>query len=91
MRKSSIPYFHAAIISFLVLFYALVFIFTANHMELNSMLANGTLQSRFWNGWSSFIEAGNMKYFGYIMIALMAIILLTMVIKKEKSLRRIPA
>ena len=48
------------------------------------MLANGTLQSPFWNSWSSFIEAGNMKYLGYTMIALTVIILFTMLIKKQK-------
>lgn len=84
MSKSTVPYFHAAIISFITLFYASIFIFTSNHMEFNNMLANGTLQPPFWNGWSSFIEAGNMKYIGYIMIVLTAIILVTMVIKKQK-------
>ncbi len=48
------------------------------------MLANGTLQSPFWNSWSNFIEAGNMKYLGYTMIALTLIFLFTMLMKKQK-------
>lgn len=84
MTRSSSPYIHAAFISIISLFYAAIFIFTSNHSELNSMLANGTLQSTIWNGWSTFIKAGNMRFFGYLILLLTIAILLTMFIKKQR-------
>lgn len=53
-------------------------------MELDGMLANGTLQSIFWNSWSEFIKAGHMKYIGYVIIALTIIILFLIIFKGTK-------
>lgn len=85
MTRSNSPYLHAALISFIALFYAAIFIFTSGHMELTSMLATGTLPSDFWNNWSAFIAAGHMKFFGYALLVLAAISLLTMLVKKHKA------
>lgn len=84
MSLTKSPYIHAIFISVFTLFYATLFIFTANHMELNSMLSNETLSSSFWNGWSNFIEAGNMKYIAYLMGFLTVCIIATMMLKKCK-------
>lgn len=72
-------------ITLFTLFYTALFYFTSNHMELNSMLANGTLQSHFWNGWSDFIAAGNMKFVGYLLAILTLTIIVTMVFKGRKQ------
>ena len=78
------PYVHALFVGGFTLFYAGLFYFTANHMELNSMLANGTLNSSFWNGLTQFIGAGNMKYVSYIMLLLLAVFLAVTLFKQQK-------
>ena len=66
--------------------YSFLFIFTSNHIEFLRLLSNSdTLQSDFWNGWSDFIKAGNMRYIGYAIIILTLVILLIMFIRPTKK------
>lgn len=66
--------------------YSFLFIFTSNHIEFLQLLSKSkTLQSDFWNGWSDFIRAGNMKYIGYVIIILTLIIFLVILFKKTKK------
>ena len=83
MTKAQLPILHGLIITIVSGFYAVLFIFTANQMELNSMLANSTLSSRFWNGWSDFIRNGHMQYVGYTIALLTLVSIITMLIKKH--------
>ena len=62
---------NAAFIVVMSAVYSFLFIFTSNHIEFLRLLSHAdTLQSAFWNWWSDFIRAGNMRYIGYIMIIL---------------------
>mgnify|MGYP000498300104 CR=1 FL=1 len=64
---------------------AFLFIFTSTHIEFNRLLTHGeTLQSDFWNSWSSFIINGNMKYIGYVFLFTALIIILLTLFKKRK-------
>ncbi|MDU5108326.1 hypothetical protein [Clostridium sp.] len=66
--------------------YSFLFIFTSEHIEFLRLTSKSkTLQSNFWNGWSDFIRAGNMKYLGYIIIGLTLVILLLMIFKRMKK------
>lgn len=66
--------------------YSFLFIFTSNHIEFLRLLSKSkTLQSNFWNGWSDFIRAGNMKYLGYIILGLTLVILVLMLFKRTKK------
>jgi hypothetical protein len=56
------------------------------HIEFLRLLSHAdTLQSAFWNWWSDFIRAGNMRYIGYIMIILTLAIMVFMFIKPKKK------
>ncbi len=73
-------------ISLLSFFYAFIFIFTAGHMELVSMLSNAkTLNSSFWNGWSDYITEGKMRFIGYIIIVLTIAIIGFIIVKRKKK------
>ena len=85
MRLLRSPVLKATFIYVMSAFYSIIFIFTANHMELNGMLADGTLQSGFWNGWSDFIKAGYMVYIGYTIIGLTIIIFFLMLYKRTQK------
>jgi membrane glycosyltransferase len=77
---------NAIFIGFMSAIYSFIFIFTSNHIEFLRLLSKGkTLQSDFWNGWSDFIRAGNMRYIGYAIIILTLIILLLMLFKRTKK------
>ena len=66
--------------------YSILFIFTSDHIEFLRLGSKSkTLQSDFWNWWSDFIWAGNMRYVGYVIISLTLIILLLMFFKRTKS------
>ena len=66
--------------------YSFIFIFTSDHIEFSGLLTHTqTLNSPFWNEWSDFIKAGNMKFIGYFIIGLTVIILLFMAIKRTKN------
>ena len=57
------PPVHAAIVSAVSLFYAFVFIVISGHIEFERILSRaGTVNGAFWNGWSAFLKAGNMRY-----------------------------
>ncbi len=78
------PKINAAIILIITAFYSLVFIFTSGHIEFESMLNHAdTLSSDFWNTWSDFLMRGNMKYIGYVYIALAAAIVILSLIRKR--------
>jgi hypothetical protein len=63
--------------------YSFIFIFTSNHIEFLGLLSNNeTLNSSFWNGWSYFIKAGNMKFIGYLIISLTIVILIVIIFKR---------
>ena len=64
--------------------YAIIFILTSNHLEFERMLNHGqTLNSVFWNGWSAFLRQGNLKYVGYIYIAIIIFIIILSVLRKK--------
>jgi len=66
--------------------YSFLFIFISNHIEFLSLLSQSkTLNSKFWNGWSNFIRAGNMKYIGYLIISLTIIIFLLIFLGDRKK------
>jgi len=66
--------------------YSFIFIFTAGHMEFISILSHSrTLDSGFWNGWSDFLKTGNMKFIGYIIIGLSAVIIVFILLKRTKE------
>jgi heme exporter protein D len=73
-------------ISIMSAIYSFIFIFTAGHMEFNSMLSHGrTLNSDFWNGWSDFLKTGNMKFIGYLIIGLTVVIIIFILVKRTKQ------
>ena len=79
------PKINALLISVISAFYALLFIFTSNHVEfIRLFLHSKTLNSDFWNTWSTFIQNGNMKYIGYVIIALTIAIIFLTVFRKQK-------
>ena len=85
MRIFRKPQANAAIVFVVSAFYALVFILISGHIEFDRMLNHAdTLNTAFWNGWSSFLKQGNMKYIGYAYIALaLAIVVISFVRKKD--------
>ena len=69
MKLMKNPYINAAVIAFVSIFYAAVFIITSGHIEFQRILDHGqTLNSTFWNCWSAFLMNGNLKYVGYAYI-----------------------
>jgi heme exporter protein D len=80
------PAVNILFISFMSAIYSFIFIFTAGHMEFNSMLSHGrTLNSDFWNGWSDFLKIGNMKFIGYLIIGLTVVIVAFILVKRTKQ------
>ncbi|MBT2642805.1 hypothetical protein J7I80_11250 [Bacillus sp. ISL-41] len=80
------PVINILFISFMSAIYSFIFIFTAGHMEFISILSHGkTLDSGFWNGWSDFLKAGNMKFVGYLIIGLTALIIVFIFLKRTKE------
>ena len=79
------PLVNAAVISVVSGFYSLVFILISGHIEFERILNHAvTLNSTFWNGWSSFLQQGNIKYIGYAYIVLtLAIVILSLFRKRE--------
>ena len=80
------PFINIIFIIFMSSVYSFIFIFTSDHIEFLGLHSHGqTLNSPFWNEWSDFIKAGNMKFIGYFIISLTVIILLFMAIKRTKN------
>lgn len=80
------PFTNIIFIIFMSAVYSFIFIFTSDHIEFLGLLSHTqTLNSPFWNEWSNFIKAGNMKFIGYFIISLTVIILLFMAIKRTKN------
>lgn len=80
------PVINILFISFMSAIYSFIFIFTSGHMEFVSILSHGrTLNSGFWNGWSDFLRTGNMKFIGYLIIGLTAVILVFILVKRMKK------
>lgn len=80
------PFINIIFIIFMSSVYSFIFIFTSDHIEFLGLLSHAqTLNSPFWNEWSDFINAGNMKFIGYFIISLTVIILLFMAIKRTKN------
>lgn len=80
------PVINILFISFMSAIYSFIFIFTAGHMEFISILSHSrTLDSGFWNGWSNFLKTGNMKFIGYIIIGLSAVIIVFILLKRTKE------
>lgn len=78
------PYINAIVVSAISLIYAIIFILTSNHLEFERMLNHGqALNSVFWNGWSAFLRQGNLKYVGYIYIAIIIFIIILSVLRKK--------
>ena len=69
MKLMKNPYINAAVIAFVSIFYAAVFIITSGHSEFQRILDHGqTLNSTVWNCGSAFLMNGNLKYVGYAYI-----------------------
>lgn len=84
MKLMKNPYINAAVITIISIFYAAVFIVTSGHIEFQRILDhNQTLNSTFWNGWSAFLQQGNLKYLGYAYIIIAACILVFSFIRKK--------
>ncbi|MCM3576342.1 hypothetical protein M3172_24555 [Mesobacillus subterraneus] len=80
------PVINILFISFMSAIYSFIFIFTAGHMEFISILSHSrTLDSGFWNGWSEFLKTGNMKFIGYLIIGLSAVIIVFILVKRTKE------
>lgn len=80
------PIINIFFIGFMSAIYSFIFIFTADHMEFESLLShNETLNSSFWNGWSDFVKTGYMKYIEYLIISLTIAIVVFIVIKRRKK------
>ena len=80
------PFTNIIFIIFMSVVYSFIFIFTSDHIEFLGLLSHTqTLNSPFWNEWSDFIKAGNMKFIGYFIIGLTVIILLCMTIKRTTN------
>lgn len=85
MKTLKNPKINALLISVVSTFYAFLFIFTSNHVEFTRMLSHSkTLNSAFWNGWSAFVQNGNMKYIGFVIIALTVAIIFLSVFRQQK-------
>ena len=72
-------------ISFISTIYSFIFIFTSDHIEFLRIFSKTTLASDFWNGWSNFIRAGNLKYIGYLIIVLTVLIVLSVIFNPKKK------
>jgi len=72
-------------ISFMSAIYSFIFIFTSDHIEFLRILSKTKLASDFWNGWSNFIRAGNLKYIGYLIIGLTVLIVLSVIFNPQKK------
>lgn len=84
MRIIKNPYINAAVTSVISLAYAAVFILTSGHIEFERILNHSqTLNSPFWNNWSMFLLQGNLKYIGYIYIAVAITIIILSIIRKK--------
>lgn len=84
MKLMKNPYINAAVIAIISIFYAAVFIITSGHIEFHSILNhNQTLNSTFWNGWSVFLQQGNLKYVGYAYIVVSVCILVLSFVRKK--------
>ena len=82
VKHSSFNLTFLVVMSFL---YSFLFISTSNHLEFTRLLSkNTTLNSPFWNSWTDFIRAGNMKFVGYFIIILTIIILILAFIKRAE-------
>lgn len=85
MKLLKLPIVNAMFIVLMSAVYSFLFIFTSNHIEFLGLISNdNTLESKFWNGWSEFIRAGNMKYVGYAIIILAFITIIFMLLKQTK-------
>jgi uncharacterized MnhB-related membrane protein len=72
-------------ISVISAFYAFLFIITSNHIEFIRLFPHSkTLNSVFWNCWSTFVQNGNMKYMSYVIIILTTVIIFLTIFKKQK-------
>lgn len=68
----------------LSVFHAFIFIFTTNHPEFHRLLAEKNTLQGFWNEYSAFVAAGNMKYIGYLLLFL-SLVICGQYFKKEKG------
>lgn len=79
------PAANALFVSVLSAFYAFLFIFISDHMEFQSMVhLKRTLQIPFINAFTGFIMGGNMKYVGYAIIVIAAVILVITLLRRKK-------
>lgn len=84
MKLMKNPYINAVVIAIISIFYAAVFIITSGHIEFHSILNHSqTLNSTFWNGWSAFLQQGNLKYVGYAYIVVAVCILVLSFVRKK--------
>lgn len=84
MRIIKNPYINAVVTSVISLAYAAVFILTSGHIEFERILNHSqTLNSAFWNNWSMFLLQGNLKYIGYIYIAVAITTIILSIIRKK--------
>lgn len=85
MRMLKNPYIHAALTLIISLIYGAIFILISGNPEFEGMLNHSnTLNSTFWNNWSSFLRQGDLKYIGYLYIAL-AVCMITLSFLRKKN------
>lgn len=81
MKILKSPYINSAIVSFVSLIYAFIFILVSNHLEFQRVLSHGiTLNSSIWNAWSAFLQKGNLKYIGYAYIVVVVCIIVLSIV-----------
>ncbi len=79
------PVINALFISILSAFYAFLFIFISGHMEFRRMVhLKGTLKIPFINAFTGFIMGNNMKYIGYAIIVIAAVILVITLLRRKE-------
>lgn len=71
-------------VTIISLFYSAIFFITSNHMEFESILYPGELESSFLNEWNNFLKLGNQKYIGIIFLVLTAVIVIKILLAKKK-------
>ena len=82
LRSPMVNLGFVTIISFI---YSLIFFVTSNHMEFESILYPGELESSVLRQWSDFLRQGNQKYIGFIFLIITAVIIFKILMYKQKK------
>lgn len=66
------------------LFYSAIFFVTSSHMEFESILYPGELESSILCEWNNFLKLGNQKYIGVMFLILTTVIVIKILVAKKK-------